>query len=73
MPINKNNIDHTGAKIQLGGLKPGLFKLLYHPPTDGTVKTEPSTPANSQIIMLTQIFIILFVFIIANEVSTPPS
>ena len=41
-----------GPKIQFGGLKLGLFKALYQGPVFGAVKTEPKTPADSQIIML---------------------
>ena|SRR3989339_372974 len=52
IPINKNNTVHMGPKIQFGGLKLGLFKALYQAPIFGAVKTEPKTPADSQIIML---------------------
>ena len=56
IPIKTNKIVHTGPKIQLGGLKKGLFKPLYHDPICEIVKTEPIIPANSQIITLTKNF-----------------
>ena len=56
-PIKKNKIVHTGPKIQFGGLKDGLFMLLYQEFIEGVVKTAPMAPANSQIIMLEKIFI----------------
>ena len=60
IPIKTNRIVHTGPKIQPGGLKPGLFKPAYHLLISGVVKTEPTAPASSQIIMLTNNFNKLF-------------
>jgi hypothetical protein len=56
IPIKINNVVQTGPKIQLGGLKDGLFKALYQELIDGVVKIAPTTPANSQIIMLNRNF-----------------
>jgi hypothetical protein len=64
IPIKKNSVGHTTAKIQSGGLNKGLFKVLYQPLTCGNVKNEPITPANSQIIRLANNFNILLYFII---------
>lgn len=33
-PIVKYNMPHTGAKIQLGGLKLGLFSVMYQLSTE---------------------------------------
>ena len=63
IPIKTNIAVHVGAKIQLGGLKLGLFKFLYQEPIDDVVKKEPMAPANSQIIMLVKNFIGLLKFI----------
>lgn len=46
IPINKNNVVHTGPNIQLGGLKLGLFNSAYHVWIAGDVNIEPITPAN---------------------------
>jgi len=69
IPIKTNNIVQTGPKIQFGGLKLGLFRLLYQTPISEVVKTDPKTPANSQIIILTKSFkklldFILFLFVL---------
>ena len=56
IPIKTNNTVHTGPKTQLGGLKRGLFKLLYQVLICGVVKTAPTVPTNSQIIMLIKSF-----------------
>lgn len=63
IPIKTNKIAHTGPKIQLGGLKPGFIKPLYQPLIAEVVKTEPTAPANSQIIMLARSFNRLLNFI----------
>lgn len=62
MPIKINKVVHTGPKIQFGGLKLGLFKVLYQEPIAGVVKIAPMVPANSQIIMLVKSFIRLLYF-----------
>ncbi len=38
----------TGAKIQLGGEKAGLFKVTYQVGIEETVKNEPIIPAPKQ-------------------------
>ena len=63
IPISKNKIIQTGAKSQLGGIKPGLFKAVYQSLTEDTVKIEPTIPASSQTIMLIVILNILSLFI----------
>jgi len=62
IPINKNNIVQTGAKIQFGGLKDGLLIVLYHVAIEGEVKIEPKSPAPSQINTLIINLIILLIF-----------
>jgi hypothetical protein len=39
-----NSKVHTGAKSQLGGLKEGLFKVLYQSLTELLVKKDPKNP-----------------------------
>lgn len=46
-PISIYSKVHTGPKIQLGGLKKGLFKAAYHVEIAETVKKEPINPADS--------------------------
>ena len=49
IPINKNNVVHTGANTQLGGQAAGLTNPEYQPVICDIVKNEPITPAPSQI------------------------
>ena len=44
--MKTNNNVQTGAKIQLGGLKLGLFNKSYQVPGSVTVKKEPKNPAD---------------------------
>jgi hypothetical protein len=43
--MRKNRLIQTGLNIQLGGLKKGLFNVLYHVGMAGVVKREPKKPA----------------------------
>jgi len=45
--MSKYNIVQTGPKIQLGGLKLGLIKVVNHVETELAVKTEPRNAANN--------------------------
>ena len=45
MPIRTNNVSHTGANTQFGGVKNGFFRLTYHVVMEGAVKREPRAPA----------------------------
>lgn len=45
MPIRANRIVQTGAKSQLGGVKPGFLSVAYHVGIEGYVNSEPRTPA----------------------------
>ncbi len=47
-PIKKYNRVHTGPKSQLGGLKNGLFKVMYQLFIAEIVKSDPTIPAPSQ-------------------------
>ncbi len=47
--IKKNNSVHTGAKIQLGGLKNGLLILEYQPLIAGIVAWDPKNDVEKQI------------------------
>jgi len=49
--MSKYRIVQTGPKIQDGGLKKGLFRVVYHVLTELTVKKEPIKPAPSHIII----------------------
>jgi len=44
MPIKIYNRVHTGANIQLGGLKEGLFSCAYHPPMLEAVANPETNP-----------------------------
>lgn len=46
IPINRYNVIQTGPKIQFGGLKLGLFKVINQVETEDEVKKEPIIPAN---------------------------
>jgi hypothetical protein len=46
IPIMKNNVVHTGPKIQFGGLNRGFLIAKYHVGIELIVKIEPITPAN---------------------------
>ena len=63
IPINKNNVVHTGAKIQFGGLNVGVFKEAYQVGIEGEVKKEPIIPANWQITIEIMSLIMFFIFI----------
>lgn len=63
IPISTKIVAHTGPKIQFGGLKDGLFKLLYQVPISEVVKIDPITPANSHMIILVKSFKRLLYFI----------
>ncbi len=43
--------DHTGPKIQLGGLHPGFRRVGYQEPTDVDVASDPSPAAAKQMRM----------------------
>ena len=49
----------TGAKIQFGGLKPGLVKDAYQVGIAGVVKIEPTKPTSSQRTIAKTIFTVL--------------
>ena len=53
IPIIIKRIVHTGANNQFGGLKDGLFIVLYHVLTDLEVNTEPKKPITKGIIIET--------------------
>jgi hypothetical protein len=63
-PINMNSAVQTGPKIQLGGLKEGLIKEMYHVFIDVEVKIEPNIPMNkgikTEISNLKYLFMMLF-------------
>lgn len=46
--IRKYSIVQTGAKIQFGGLKTGLFKCAYQEVIAGIVNIDPNKPTPSQ-------------------------
>jgi len=46
IPIITNKVIQTGEKIELGGLKDGLDRVLYHVGIAGAVNREPMNPAN---------------------------
>ena len=46
IPISKNRVIQTGEKIELGGVKAGLVRVLYHVGIAGVVNREPMNPAN---------------------------
>jgi hypothetical protein len=61
IPINRYSSTHTGPNSQLGGLKVGFCKLVYHVETELLVKNPPMIPANWQIKMdMTNLIIIFF-------------
>jgi len=43
--MSMNRLIQTGLNIQLGGLKNGLFNVLYHVGMAGVVKRDPNKPA----------------------------
>ena len=49
MPISAKRAVHTGLNIQEGGLSSGFIMSAYQPSTEGTVKIEPTIPADSDI------------------------
>lgn len=49
IPINTYNKVQTGPKIQLGGLKNGLFNDAYQPGIEGDVNKDPISAAARQI------------------------
>jgi|SRR3989338_1063717 len=51
MPIIKYKIVQTGANIQFGGEKNGLFKMAYQSDMDEAVNKLPVIPTNSQPMM----------------------
>ncbi len=51
MPIKTYNVVQTGAKIQFGGLKKGLFNPAYQVGMAGVVASEPIAPINKQAII----------------------
>lgn len=60
MPINMYKVVHTGAKIQLGGLKGGLLRCVYQVGIEDMVKKDPITPTNIGKRIETNNFINLF-------------
>jgi hypothetical protein len=52
IPMSINRLIQTGLNIQSGGLKDGLFNVLYQVGMAGVVKREPIKPANWQRIRL---------------------
>lgn len=51
IPIKRYSNAHTGPNTQLGGLKNGLFKVIYQLETEEMVKMDPKIPASLQIII----------------------
>jgi hypothetical protein len=49
--MSKYRIVHTGPKIHGGGLKNGLFRVVYQVFTELIVKIEPIKPAPSHTII----------------------
>ena len=47
MPIKKKSVVQTGAKIQFGGFRDGLVRVLYQVGIAGAVNIEPSDPITS--------------------------
>ncbi len=58
--IKKKSAVHTGANIQLGGLKLGFCKVAYQEPIAGVVKNDPIIPAPSHKTTANKNFKILF-------------
>ena len=50
IPINRYRIVQTGPKTPFGGLKEGLFSVVYHVLTDSKVKKPPNAPIDKGII-----------------------
>jgi hypothetical protein len=49
MPIRMYSKVQTGPNTQLGGLKEGLFKVLYQESTDSAVNKPPIAPTDNGI------------------------
>jgi hypothetical protein len=65
--MTANRVIHTGENNQLGGVKGGFLSAAYQFGMAGVVKTDPTTPANWQTIMLNTNLIILTGFIFNNR------
>ena len=64
-PIKMYSVVHTGAKIQLGGLKKGLFRSTYQVEIELDVEKPEMNPINKQKIIDRMIFEAVDSFIIA--------
>lgn len=70
MPINTYSTVHTGAKIQLGGLKAGLLIKLYQPVRDEELKNPAKEPKANGKDTATKNFITRFIsFLTVDDID----